>query len=120
MGKLKKIINYLVFQYLMLKMNHELLKTKSTIRKTEANDLMIVHFNPEMNSVENFIPVLEKSVSDPYKALNGHPPMVLVMPFGMQFSSINWDNFAEMLTYDQKKALRNALIRKQDLKIVTA
>lgn len=106
---MKRFLNYIKFQFQMLKMAHELHKANGTLRKTNAQEVMVVHFDPEKTSLEPVIARLEKSVSDPYKTLNGFPPMVVCMPFGMQFSSLDWENFVELLTYEQKKMLKNSL-----------
>lgn len=108
------LFDFPLFMIQMVKMSISLWKSRATLRKSEALPMMIVHFNPSITDPSQIVSQLEKAVSDPFKTLHGYPPVVLCMPIGMTFSSLNFESFVEIMNTEQLKLLKNAIYRKKN------
>ncbi|MDH5597781.1 MAG: hypothetical protein OEY34_01575 [Cyclobacteriaceae bacterium] len=118
------VVNFwgsIVFRYQMDKLARELFKNRMVLKASSALPVMIVHYDKSIIDAANVYeisPQIEKMISEPFKKIHGYPPAVMMMPFGMTFSSVNWNNFVDLLNTEQRTEIQNALYRKKG-KIIT-
>ena len=113
---IKNLITKIMFTYGMMRLSSSLWKDRMSIKASASQPVIIVHYDSDkINNQKAALlsPEIEKKISDPFTRIHGYPPFVLMMPFGMTFSTINWSDVIDMLHTTQRTDIQNALYRKK-------
>lgn len=97
----------------MIRIALRLWKTKSTFETKEIKDVVFLHFPPEFAPEPAIIQLREQFLKS-YAHLTGKDPIVVALPYGYRISSLNVDEFLDVLTHDQRNAMQHALYRKRN------
>ena len=90
-------------------------------RKILPEMVVIVYFNPVLISdPENYLFQIKKAFVDAYKNLHGYEPIVLMMPLGYSFNSMDMVEFVSILPTEVRNKMTMALYQEKSYrKIVT-